>query len=181
MTDVIALEVKSYPIPKKIDRDQQHAMMEELAVSAFMHELSKGRELQASFHMYLPQGSHDAEGDGPRMGLVVTAWKDDAEKQIMLGGMADLMNYLGCRRFSFWCEVWYVQRNPGEEMIRPSDEPDRKEGLFLVTCDSEFARDLVTQYDVERSSDGGLPILTKIEGLEGIPDGGRFSRLIPRP
>jgi hypothetical protein len=79
--------------------------------------------------------------------------------------------------YSFLSEMWFSVQKPGP-FVAPSDQSDRKEGLFIVTRDIK-GNALYKSFEIERDKIGARLIKTQFDDGEAVDGINLFKRLGP--
>lgn len=119
-----------------------------------------------------------AKGD---MLVVGCAWSNDDEKAAALIEVRRVARDHGAVALSFVSEVWMVDSRemPDALMMRPSENPKRREYVFAVATDGE--RTAAARQQIIRDKPGGK-IIALVKEEFGVEDcfGGRIIDILPR-
>ena len=114
--------------------------------------------------------------------FVDTSWGDEAEKRACIIALRTAMAKFRVSRYSFMCETWISTqeldpKNPDKrDYPMPSDDPDHRDGLIVLTCDKEGhdAACFEVKYD-----DSGKRVRRYLEEVKGYTNiGGRMAELL---
>ena len=108
-------------------------------------------------------------------------WSDDIERLLVIGALSVYLNSTDAMSYSILSEVWMSEVDPEDvdEAPRPSEDPNRKEALMMVTVAKGNPDVHGTMYKILRRDDG-----VKFEDMKnhaGIGGGDLTKLLKPLP
>jgi hypothetical protein len=128
------------------------------AAEAFVRAALIGKPNAQLFPHWLLQ--RDGETD---LGLVETAWSDEAGKRAALGHMHGFMRDNGVTAYACASEVWFTPTAGSN--VRPSQSDQRREAVNIVVSDGDVKQAKILA--IVRDADGVCTDLRKIDGYDG--------------